>query len=75
MKTFHITLILSILLLVGGFLSPPMGVIDGSVLSAVGLLLAFASLSQLPLLAEAIRNGKSFKLTKGDITAEVSSSN
>ena len=75
MKTFHITLILSILLLVGGFLSPPMGVIDGSVLSAVGLLLAFASLSQLPLLAEAIRNGKSFQLTKGAITAEVSSSN
>lgn len=73
MKTFHITLILSIILLVGGFLCPPMGVIDGSVLTAVGLLLAFASLSQLPLLADAIRDGKSFKLTKGDITAEVSS--
>ena len=40
MKTFYVSLILSILLLVGGFLSPPLGIIDSSVLSAVGLLFA-----------------------------------
>lgn len=34
----------SVGLLVGGFFSPPMGVIDGSVLMAAGILFAFASL-------------------------------
>ena len=48
MKTFYVSLILSILLLVGGFLSPPLGILDCSVLSAVGLLFAFATLAQLP---------------------------
>lgn len=71
MKTFYATLFLSIFLLVGGFFSPPMGVIDGSILSAVGLLLAFATLSQVPQLTDVIRNGKSFRFTKGDLTAEV----
>ncbi len=50
-------LILSILLLVGGFLSPPLGIIDSSVLSAVGLLFAFATLAQLPQLLAAICPG------------------
>lgn len=45
MSAFRLTLLLSILLLVGGFVCPPMGVIDGSVLTAVGLLLAFATLA------------------------------
>ncbi|MDD7630671.1 MAG: hypothetical protein SOY43_09050 [Parabacteroides sp.] len=40
MKTFYITLITSILLIIGGFICPPMGIIDSSVLTAVGLLLA-----------------------------------
>lgn len=34
----------SVGLFVGGFLTPPMGQIDGSVLSAAGILLAFAAL-------------------------------
>lgn len=34
----------SIGLLVGGFLAPPMGVIDGSVLAAAGILFAFSAL-------------------------------
>ena len=58
MRTFRLTLALSILLIVGGFICPPMGVIDGSVLTAVGLLLAFASLAQLPLLIEAAKGGQ-----------------
>ena len=75
MKTFRLTLGLSILLIVGGFICPPMGVIDGSVLTAVGLLLAFATLAQVPTLMEAARNGQRIRLTKGDFSAEVSSEN
>ena len=71
MKTFYVSLILSILLLVGGFLSPPLGIIDSSVLSAVGLLFAFATLAQLPQMLAAIAQGRTFRLTKGDLTAEV----
>ena len=73
MKTFHLTLVLSVLLIVGGFICPPMGVIDGSVLTAVGLLLAFAILALLPRLLEAASGGKTIRLQKGDFSAEVSS--
>ena len=75
MKTFYITLITSILLIVGGFICPPMGIIDSSVLTTVGLLLAFATLAQVPTLMEAARNGQRIRLTKGDFSAEVSSEN
>lgn len=71
MKIFYTTLVLSILLLVVGFLSPPMGVIDSSVLTAVGLLLTFATLAQLPQLLKTITQGRTIRLTKGDMTAEV----
>ena len=75
MTTFRVTLILSILLIVGGFVCPPMGVIDSSVLTAVGMLLAFAFLAQIPTLIEAAKNGKTIRLQKGDFSAEVSSEN
>ena len=74
MKIFYVTLAVSLLLITGGFLLPPMGIIDSSVLTAVGELLMFGVLAQLPALISAVRNGKSIKLTKGDFTAEVSSS-
>ena len=74
MKTFYITLITSILLIVGGFICPPMGIIDSSVLTAVGELLMFGVMAQVPALISAAKNGKSIKVTKGDFTAEVSSS-
>ena len=73
MRTFYITLATSLMLIVGGFLVPPVGVIDGSVLTAVGLLLMFATLAHVPTIVEAARNGKSIKLTKGDSSIEVSS--
>ena len=73
MKTFYLTLAISLLLIVGGFLLPPMGIIDGSVLTAVGELLMFGILAQLPAIINAAKNGKSIKLTKGDFTAEVTS--
>lgn len=73
MRTFRITLSLSILLIVGGFVCPPLGVIDGSVLTAIGMLLAFAILAQVPTLIEAAKAGKTIRLQKGDFSAEVSS--
>ena len=74
MKIFYLTFTISLLLIIGGFLLPPMGIIDGSVLTAVGELLMFGVLAQVPSLIDAAKNGKSIKVTKGDFTAEVSSS-
>ena len=65
---FRISFVLSVLLIVGGFICPPIGVIDGSVLTAVGLLLMFSIVGKLP---EAIKAGKSVKIQKGDFVAEV----
>ena len=74
MKVFYLTLAISLLLIIGGFLLPPMGIIDGSVLTAVGELLMFGVLAQVPALIDAAKNGKSVKISKGDFTAEVTSS-
>ena len=73
MKIFYLTFAISLLLIIGGFLLPPMGIIDGSVLTAVGELLMFGVLAQLPALIDAAKNGKSIKVTKGDFSAEVTS--
>ena len=75
MKIFYTTLSISLLLIIGGFLLPPMGIIDDSVLTAVGELLMFGVLAQVPGLIEAAKDGKSVKISKGDFSAEVSSSN
>ena len=72
MKTFYVTLFISIALIVGGFIVPPTGEIDGSVLTAVGLLLMFAVAEKIP---EAIAAGKSVKIKKGDTSLEVISKN
>lgn len=70
MKTFYVTLAVSICLIVGGFFVPPVGVIDGSVLTAVGLLLMFTVVAKIP---EAIREGRNIKISKGDFSAEIDS--
>ena len=72
MTVYRITLIVSILLIVGGFFCPPMGSIDGSVLTAVGLLLMFAVVEKLP---EAIAAGRSVKIQRGDTSLEVTAKN
>lgn len=61
---FVVCLVTSIVLIVTGFLLPPAGVIDGSVLSAVGELFAFATLAQLP----SIINGRNVKIEHGNTT-------
>ena len=73
MKAFYLNLFVSIALIVGGFFVPPVGIIDGSVLTAVGLLLMFGVIAQIPTILNAVREGKSIKLTKGDFSAEVNS--
>ena len=45
--------------------------LDGSVLSAVGLLLMFATIDKIP---EAIKEGRNLKIQQGDFSAQVSSS-
>lgn len=71
MKVFYFNLVTSILLIVGGFFVPPIGEIDGSVLTAVGLLLMYGVLAQVPKILETVRDGKSIKLQKGDFSVDV----
>ncbi len=59
---FTITTFAAIALFVGGFFVPPMGIIDGSVLKAGGILLGFGSAAQVPLLA---RRGADVKFQHG----------
>ena len=68
MKVFYLNLGVSIALIVAGFFVPPTGVIDGSVLTAVGLLLMFAVIEKIP---EAIKAGRNIKVQKGDASLEV----
>ena len=64
---FWICLIVSIGLMVAGFCVPPTGIIDGSILTAVGILFGFASLAQIPIIIEVAGY---VKMTKGDMTIE-----
>ena len=60
--------IISVILLIAGFLLPPMGIIDGSVLTAVGELLLF------PVIIygfRAIELGLEVKIQKGDTSVEI----
>ena len=65
---FTITTLLAIALFVGGFFVPPMGVIDGSVLKAGGILLGFGTVAQVPELA---RRGTDVKFQHGQTSLSV----
>lgn len=60
--------IVSVGLIIGSFFVPPQGVIDGSVLAAVGELFAFAALF---MAWEAIDRGVDAKVTHGNTTIEL----
>ena len=66
---FWLTLVTSMGLIVAGFCVPPTGIIDGSVLKSVGLLLGFATLAQIPIIIEVAGY---FRMTKGDLVIETS---
>ena len=60
---FYVCLTVAILLFVGGFFCPPMGVIDGSVLKAGGILLGFAALG---VAGQNLANGKGITFSHGE---------
>lgn len=67
--TFAVCFFVSVGLIIGGFFVPPMGVIDGSVLTAIGELLLFPTLLYA---YRAIELGLSVKFQKGDTSIELS---
>lgn len=69
---FWITFAISIGLIITGFFLPPTGVIDGSVITAVGELLGFYTISLVPQL---LKKGTSFKVRKGDSEIEIDNNN
>ena len=65
---FYTTFVLSILLIIGGFFVPTIGVIDGGVLTALGFLLLFATVEKIQ---EVVKAGRNLKIQKGDFEIEV----
>ena len=66
--TFAICFLVSIVLIVTGFFIPPMGVIDGSVLTATGELLLFPTLLYG---FRAVELGLEVKFQKGETSIEI----
>lgn len=65
---FYICLVVSICLFIGGFLVPPTGIIDGSVLTACGILLGYSALG---IFGRALDEGKIAKFEKGETRVTV----
>ena len=66
--TFALAFFASVVLMVGGFFTPPQGVIDGSVLTASGELLLFPTLLYA---FRALELGYKIKFSKGDASVEI----
>lgn len=60
---FIVAFVVSLGLFIAGFLVPPMGEIDGSVLKAAGILLGFATIAMIPSILE---SGRKATLRHGD---------
>lgn len=67
-KAFWICLTVSVLLIVTSFILPPTGVVDTSVLAAVGEIFGFATLGTV---IGAIDRGADITLSKGDMSINV----
>ena len=65
---FFLSFFVSVGLIVGGFFVPPMGVIDGSVLTSVGELLLFPTLLYG---FRAVELGLRVKFQKGETSIEI----
>ena len=61
--------IVAISLIIAGFLVPPLGVIDGSVLTAVGEIVFLVTIF---FVWDCVTKGKIAKIKKGDIEASIS---
>ena len=66
--SFYITQTIAIILIIGGFCVPPVGVISGSVLTAIGELFLFPTLYAA---VHIILSGQDLTIKKGDL--EISS--
>ena len=66
---FWVCLLSSIGMLLGGFFAPPMGQIDGSVLTGVGIIFGFFAFSQIPIIIEVAGYTK---ISSGNTTIEIS---
>lgn len=66
---FFVTFAVALGLIIGGFFVPPMGVIDGSVLTAVGELIVFPALA---FGMRAVELGYDLRLQKGDASMSIS---
>ena len=65
---FWVLLITSIILIVASFCIPPVSIIDGSVLAAVGLLLGFGALNEI---RKALIAGRSATFTHGNTSVVI----
>lgn len=65
---FIATLTTALTLAVVGFILPPTGIIDGSVLVESGILLGFAALAEAVAL---VKSGRNAKFTHGDTSIEI----
>lgn len=69
---FYVCLGMSIALMIVGFLLPPTGVIDPSVLTACGILFGFAALA---VAGQNLANGKDVTFKKGDMEVSIDDDN
>ena len=65
---FYVCLGMSLALMIVGFLLPPTGVIDPSVLTASGILFGFAALA---VAGQNLANGKEVTFKKGDMEVSI----
>lgn len=65
---FLICLFVAVGLIVTSFFIPPLAVVDGSVLAAVGELFAFAALAQI---VRAVEKGKTASITRGNTSLTI----
>lgn len=66
--SFWVTLTISLSLIIGGFFCPPMGEINGSVLTATGEIFLWPALA---LAAKALAEGKDVTFHKGEMSVTV----
>ncbi len=59
---FYVCLVIAIILLIFGALTPPPAIIDGSILTAAAILLGFAALA---IVGQNLANGKEATFTHG----------
>ncbi|MEE1174316.1 MAG: hypothetical protein U0K53_02430 [Paludibacteraceae bacterium] len=68
---FCLTTIVMLVLFVCGFLLPPIGIIDNSVIQAGGELMGLAFIAQLPHVIRLIGD-RAIRIKKGDFSIEAS---